>query len=87
MKKKIKIRKKNVVQKKIFFVFFILNEYKDFWYNLSLIYRIIFTLLSLEELFFICNMVVQDILIFPGFLYDMENIMWIPFYFLYIIFM
>jgi len=40
----------------------------------------------LEALFFICNIIVQDILIFPGILYDMESIMWIPFYFLYIIF-
>ena len=31
-------------------------------------------------------MIVQDILIFPGILYDMEKLMWIPFYILYIIF-
>ena len=31
-------------------------------------------------------MIVQDILIFPGILYDMENLMWIFFYILYVIF-
>ena len=59
----------------------------NFTYNLSLIGRIIFTLLSLEGLFFIYNMIIQDILIFPGLLYDMENKIWFLFYFLYIIFM
>ena len=63
-----------------------INKGEKIWYNISLICRIIFTLLSLEALFFIYNMIVQDILIFPGILYDMENLMWIPFYLLYIIF-
>ena len=63
-----------------------INKGGKIWYNISLICRIIFTLLSLEALFFIYNMIVQDILIFPGILYDMENLMWIPFYLLYIIF-
>ena len=63
-----------------------INKGEKIWYNLSLGCRIILTLLSLEALFFIYNMIIQDILIFPGILYDMENLMWIPFYFLYIIF-
>ena len=61
-----------------------INKGAKIWYNISLICRIIFTFLSLEALFFIYNMIVQDILIFPGILYDMENLMWILFYFLYI---
>ena len=65
----------------------LINKGENIWYNLSLICRIIFTLLSLEALFFIYNMIVQDILIFPGILYDMENLIWkIFFYILYIIF-
>ena len=63
-----------------------INRGEKIWYNLSLGCRIIFTILSLEALFFIYNMIIQNILIFPGILYDMENLMWIPFYLLYIIF-
>ena len=63
-----------------------INKGEKIWYNISLVCRIIFTILSLEALFFIYNIIVQDILIFPGILYDMENLMWIPFYLLYIIF-
>lgn len=58
-----------------------INKGEKIWFNLSLVCRIIFTLLSLEALFFIYNMIIQDILIFPGILYDMENLMWIFFIF------
>ena len=76
--------KKETFKRKIIKNYF--NKGEKIWYNLSLICRIIFTLLSLEALFFIYNMIVQDILIFPGILYDMENLMWIFFYILYVIF-
>ena len=42
-------------------------------FNRTFIGRILFTILSLEPLFFIYNFIVQDIFIFPGILYDMEN--------------
>ena len=55
-------------------------------YNFSFLSRIIFTFLSLEALFFIYNMIIQDILIFPGILFDMKKKIWIFFYLLYFIF-
>ena len=86
-KEAIKRRPINILIKIYYFVLNCLNKGDKIWYNLSLICRIIFTLLSLEALFFIYNMIVQDILIFPGILYDMENLIWmIFFYILYIIF-
>ena len=58
--------------------------------KLSFLGRIIYTILSLEVLFFFYNFVVQSILLFPGPLYDMENkffkSIFFVLYFLFIIF-
>ena len=80
-KEAFKRRPINILIKICYFVLNCLNKGDKIWYNLSLICRIIFTLLSLEALFFIYNMIVQDILIFPGILYDMESLVWIFFIF------
>ena len=58
--------------------------------KLSFLGRIVYTILSLEVLFFFYNFVVQSILLFPGPLYDMENkffkSIFFDFYFLFVIF-
>ena len=58
--------------------------------KLSFLGRIVYTILSLEVLFFFYNFVVQSILLFPGPLYDMENkffkSIFFVLYFLFIIF-
>ena len=59
-KNKINQNKDNIVESKKLF-------------NGDFIGRILFTILSLEPLLFIYNFIVQDILVFPGILYDMEN--------------
>ena len=52
--------------------------------KLSYLGRIVYTILSLEALFFFYNIVAQSLLLFPGPLSDMENIFFkILFYFLY----
>ena len=56
--------------------------------KLSYLGRIVYTILSLEVLFFFYNIVVQSILLFQGPLYDMENKFFkVNFYFLYYLFM
>ena len=58
--------------------------------KLSFLGRIVYTILSLEVLFFFYNFVVQSILLFPGPLYDMENkffkSIFFVLYFLFVIF-
>ena len=56
-------------------------------YGLSLFGRFLMTIFSLDVLFFLYNLVVQAILLFPGLLYDMTHKGWRnTFYFLYGIF-
>lgn len=73
-KNKINQNKDNIVESKQLF-------------NGAFIGRILFTILSLEPLLFIYNFIVQDIFIFPGILYDMENKCWKYFFYgIYILF-
>ena len=61
---------------------------KDFFYGFAIIGRIIFTLYSLHGLFFIYNLAIQYLILFPSLLYTGEIPGWarIPFIIIYILF-
>ena len=64
-----------------------ISVYSNILLKLSYLGRIIYTFLSIDVVFFFYNFIVQSLLIFPGLLYDMENTIFKPiFYILFILF-
>ena len=63
------------------------NKEDNSFFNYSILGRLVLTIFSLEPLFFIYNLIIQNIFIFPGILYDMEDkILKYIFYIVYILF-